>query len=334
MRRSIILFLIAIVCVSGRYTATAKADEAPVFRLDASKPADGKVVMTLSAANINHLYGYEAKLSYDAERLELIGAEPGMNGFFVPPIVKKNEIVIAHTKIGDVSGESGDITIGTLTFKLKKHGKASVKWEAMKAVTDQLQSKTITVGASASAGRGFADLDGHWAREDIEMLVFEGIIDGMDDDFFVPDAMVTRAQFAAMVVRALNLNETSVQTPFTDVPLGTWYRDAISSAYAAGLVKGMTESSFAPDKEITREQMTVMIMRAGKYASEGGIQESGSADSLSFADASSISDWAVKDITAAVRAGIVNGRTADSFAPQDQATRAEAAVMMKRLLLD
>jgi hypothetical protein len=137
-----------------------------------------------------------------------------------------------------------------------------------------------------------------------------------------------------MVVRALNLNETSVQTPFTDVPLGSWYRDAISSAYAAGLVKGVTESGFAPDKEITREQMTVLIMRAGKYASEGGIKETGSEDSLSFADASSISDWAVKDIIAAVRAGIVNGRTANTFAPQDQATRAEAAVMMKRLLLD
>jgi len=84
----------------------------------------------------------------------------------------------------------------------------------------------------------------------------------------------------------------------------------------------------------SQNKMTVMIMRAGKYASEGGIKESGSADSLSFADASSISDWAVKDIIAAVRAGIVNGRTANTFAPQDQATRAEAAVMMKRLLLD
>ncbi|RAV09759.1 S-layer homology domain-containing protein [Paenibacillus contaminans] len=332
MRTSIIYLLIVVFCLSGPLVASANADEAPAFRLDAGKPYDGKVVMTLSAANLNHLYGYEARLSFDPERLELLGGESGLDGFFVPPIVTKNEIVTAYTQIGDAPGYSGDFKIGTLTFKLKKQGKASVKWESIKIVTDKLQSTTIPVEKSAFAVKGFSDLAGHWAGEDIEKLAFEGIIDGMDEERFVPDAMITRAQFATMLVRALKLDESDATTPFTDVPEDSWYRAAVSGAYAAGLIQGMTENGFAPEEEITREQMTVMIMRAGMHISEGGLKDTDSAGSIPFADASSIGDWAVKDIAIAVREGIVNGRTADTFEPGALATRAEAAVLIKRLL--
>lgn len=334
MRVSAVILLIVALCMSVQIPAAAKADEAPDFRLETGKPADGKVVITLSAANINNLYGYEAKLSFDSEKFELLGAESGLDGFFVSPIVRKNEIVFAHTKLGDALGDSGDITLGTLTFKLKKYGIAAVKWESVKVVTDKLQSTTMTVGKSASAGKVFTDLAGHWAREDIEKLAFEGIIDGMEDDRFVPDAMVTRAQFAAMLVRALNLKAAGGQIPFADVPPASWYRGAVSSAYAAGLVQGVTDGSFAPEQTITREEMTVMIARAGKYASKETFKDTGSeaADSIPFADAGSISEWALEDIRIAVRTGIVNGRTDDTFEPKSLSTRAEAAVMMKRLL--
>ncbi|MBP1997089.1 S-layer homology domain-containing protein [Paenibacillus eucommiae] len=332
MRVSLILLLIAALCLPGKFVATAHAETVPIFRLDAGKPAGGKVIMTLSVENVNNVYGYEARLSFDPDKLELLGAKSNLDGFSVSPIIKKNEIIIAHTKIGSVPGDSGNITIGTLTFKLKKHGQATVKWESMKVVTDKLLSTTITVGKSVSTSKSFIDLTGHWAKADIELLASEGIIEGMDDDHFVPDMMVTRAQFAAMLVRALNLKASEVQSPFTDVPSASWYAGVVSSAYSSGIIKGVTDSRFAPEQDITREEMTVMLIRAGRYMSEGTFNDKGSVDSIPFVDASSISEWAIRDVEIAVREGIINGRTANTFGPQSLATRAEAAVVMKRLL--
>ncbi|WP_409342821.1 S-layer homology domain-containing protein [Paenibacillus sp. MBLB4367] len=331
MRISVILLLVIMLCFSRPFSVAADIGKTSAFRLEASQTVNGQFVVTLKVLAIHNLYGFEARLSFDPDRLEFLGYESNRDGFSVSPIVKKDGIIIAHTQIGDVSGESGDITIGALTFKLKKHGEARVKWDSMKVVTDKLQSMTTTVGESISAGKTFVDLIEHWARDDIEKLAFEKVIEGMDDDHFLPDATVTRAQFTAMVARALKLHEAAAPIPFADVTPDSWYRGIVSSAYAAGLIKGMTESSFAPEKEITREQAATMIIRAGKYASEGALKEADSAYSLPFADAGSISEWAVKDIATAVRVGIINGRTADTFAPHDPATRAEAAVMVKRL---
>ncbi|MBP1992455.1 S-layer homology domain-containing protein [Paenibacillus eucommiae] len=319
-------------------TANAETAQAPMFLLDVSKAVEGKVTLTMSGKNIVNVYGYEAVFSYDPDKLELLGAKSNMDGFSVSPIIKNNKITIAHTKIGSVAGDSGNMTIGTLTFKLKKHGETTVKWESMKVVTDQSKSTLTSVGKSVSMGKAFIDLVGHWAQADIELLASMGIIDGMDENHFVPEAKVTRAQFAAMISRALTLKATADPNPFTDVPADSWYAGVVSSAYTAGIIKGRTDSSFAPEQDVTREEMTVMLMRAGRYASAGTFEEQGSLGAVGgigeipFADAHSFSEWAIKDIQIAVREGIINGRSDNRFVPKSQASRAEAAVVIKRLL--
>ncbi|MBP1988824.1 S-layer homology domain-containing protein [Paenibacillus eucommiae] len=327
--------LIALLCLSLQPAATAYAETASSFLLTANKPTDGKITITMSGTNIKDLYGYEARVTFDPDQLELMEAKSSLDGFSVSPIIKNKEIILAHTKIGNVTGESGDITIGTLTFKIKKHGTSTVKWESIKAVDHNLSDQTYTIGKSVSVTlvkKGFLDLEGHWAKADIELLASKAIIEGMDEEHFVPQANVSRAQFAALISRALKLKINTKQSPFTDVAAGSWYEEEVNKAYAAGIIQGMTETSFAPEKDITREEMAVMIMRASSYASGAAGSEKHDTFAIQFADSEAISVWAREQVQAAVRAGIINGRAENKFVPQDQATRAEAATVIKRLL--
>jgi len=306
------------------------AESAPTYELNAGKIANGKVTITLSGNNVIDFYGYEAALSYDPDRLELLEFKSGREGFAITPIVKDGKATIAHTKIGDVAGDRGNIVIGTMTFKLKKYGETTVKWETIKVVTGQAKSTTTAVGTSVAISKSFTDLNGHWAKADIEWLAMKGIIEGVDDTHFKPNATVTRAQFAAMIARALNLQASSTAAPFGDVPQNAWYAEAVRSAYAAGIIKGVANERFAPGQEITREEMAVVLVRAGRHAAADVFK--GAASALTFADASAISKWAAGDVTLAVKAGLLKGGSQNKFMPQAKTTRAEAAVVLKRLL--
>lgn len=82
----------------------------------------GEFTVTLKGEQLADLFAYEAKFSIDASKLEVVKAETKIEGFSISPIVKNNEVTIAHTKIGKVNGEKGDVILGTITFKVKKVG--------------------------------------------------------------------------------------------------------------------------------------------------------------------------------------------------------------------
>ncbi|RAV11486.1 S-layer homology domain-containing protein [Paenibacillus contaminans] len=352
MYRKLILFIIMLALgmsatananISGNTNAnaswSASEEMAPSFEWMADEPADGKVILTMRGKSIKDLYAFEARFTFEPGYLELVEAEANMEGFSVSPIVKQNEITIAHTKIGNVNGESGDMVIGTLTFKLKKQGNSTVRWEAIKALDHNLSDQTYKVGKSVTVDakrlpkKGFLDLIGHWAKEDIELLASKGIIEGMDNEHFMPEAPITRAQFAALIVRALELKTGgAARSPFTDVAQDSWYEDAVNSAYSARIIQGKTNVSFAPADPITREELAVLLMRAKQFALGATSTEKLPPVELEFHDIDSISDWAMEDVELVVRSGIMNGRTDASFVPQGLTTRAEAAVVLKRLL--
>ncbi|QNK58953.1 S-layer homology domain-containing protein [Paenibacillus sp. PAMC21692] len=332
LRVRIVCLAIILLCMPKMFPAAANAKAAPEYLLDANKPVNGQVTLTLSGKSLANLYGYEASFSFEPDKLELVEAKSNLEGFSITPIIKNNEIIIAHTKIGNVPGENGDLVINTLKFKLKKHGDAMVKWETMKTVTDQLKSTTTAVGQSVTVSKTFIDLTGHWAQADIEWLAARGIIEGVDDNHFKPNDKVTRAQFAAMIARALNLKETAARSPFTDVPSDSWYADVVSSIYAAKIIKGKKDGTFAPQQKISREEMTVMLVRAGRFLAEDAFKETDSAGGVSFADVNDISKWAIKDVELALHSGLIYGTTKATFAAKSQSTRAEAAVVIKRLL--
>lgn len=201
------------------------------------------------------------------------------------------------------------------------------------------------------------DIEGHWAENYIRDLVSKGIISGMGDGTFAPESKITRAQFVKMIACAAGVTDFSAlpdagaaagsadipDVDFTDVKADDWHRDYINWAASHGIVKGMSETAFAPDAQITREQMAIIIVNFAEYK---GIdlgrsydQESDSdldADLKMFADASGISSWAADAVGTAAKAGIINGsditdasgRIYKVFRPQSSATRAEAAKMI------
>ncbi|GGD56529.1 S-layer homology domain-containing protein [Paenibacillus nasutitermitis] len=332
-RKMMTYLLLFLLCYPLALPAATYAEQAPSFLIAAHKLADGKVIVTMSGKNMEDLYGYEARFTFDPDLIELVDATSSLDGFSVSPIIKNNEIIIAHTKIGNVSGDHGDISIGSLTFKIKHHGTSTVRWESMKVVDHHLSNQSFSLGKGITVTKFFLDLEGHWAQADIELLASKNIVKGVDEDHFIPNAKVTRAQFTALIARALNLKAGSNQSPFTDVAPGAWYENEVKSAYSIGIIRGITETSFAPEKNITREEMAVMIVRARNYASDSALRDPGGADSvMTFADSENISEWAKKEIQFAVGLGIVNGRTKTRFVPRDQATRAEAATVIRRLL--
>lgn len=179
------------------------------------------------------------------------------------------------------------------------------------------------------SNKSFADLQGYWAKADIELLANKWIVDGKTELQFVPEATVTRAEFAAMLVRSLGLAETK-SFGFRDIGANDWYAGAVSTAYKAGLINGFEDGTFRPKATITREQMVVMMMRAMNI---GGKEIKADHALLHrFSDLTLISSWSGAAVSQALAGGLIEGVTDTVFAPNDSATRAQAAVILKRML--
>ncbi len=176
----------------------------------------------------------------------------------------------------------------------------------------------------------FDDIQNYWAKEQIENLASKFIVKGVTENQFAPRNPVTRAEFTALIVRSLGLTEGS-ESYFKDVASDDWYHGVVAAAVEAGLIKGYDDNTFQPDREITREELAVLISRAADYA--GKPFNVKAYDNLDmFKDRSEVSSWAQGSVIGTNMNGITQGRPGSLFAPKDTATRAEAVVMIVRLL--
>jgi len=179
----------------------------------------------------------------------------------------------------------------------------------------------------------FADVqEEHWAHAAIRQLSARHIVKGVSGEEFAPGKRTTRAEFAALLARALGLEaEAGEGTPFADVPEGAWYAEAVAAAHAAGLIEGLTEEAFGPDEPISREQMAVLLVRA--YALLTGKEIAAGTDHLAgYTDGEDVSGWAREAVNAAIELGLMQGKGGGQFAPKEEATRAETAMVIWKLL--
>lgn len=178
----------------------------------------------------------------------------------------------------------------------------------------------------------FADVAAtHWAAETVRELAAKHIINGVSDKLFAPEKPVTRAEFTAMLVRALGITASHEASPFHDVAAEAWYAEIIGDAYQVGLISGRDNVIFDPDGWITREEVAVMIVRAYEWKSDKQLDISGSL-STRFKDAEKISQWAEAGVKAAVSQKLLQGRSEQEFIPQGIASRAESAQVILNLL--
>ncbi len=173
----------------------------------------------------------------------------------------------------------------------------------------------------------FWDLEKHWAKKEIELLNAAGVVRGRGNGLFEPDVYITRAEFTAFLAPGFELAPIYYEGQFTDVKSYNWYAGAIAVVTKHGIAQGTSKNTFSPELPITREEMAAMIMRAYRKT---GAQTNGS--DLAFSDVSDVSEWAMNDVGEAKALGLISGLPDGSFQPKRNATRAEAAVIIKRML--
>jgi len=191
--------------------------------------------------------------------------------------------------------------------------------------------------------RTFSDLIAHWARSDAEVLVSRHLVDGAGADRFEPDRPITRAEATKLLVESLRQGmaaerngqtEAKANTVFADVGPDAWYAPYVAAAVRLGLAEG-ADNRFRPDDAVTREELAVLLRRfAGLY--DGGAlpvpRGEESAVLERFADVRDISGWAREAVADSVSQGWLQGVTATELMPQGEANRAQAAVMLLRVL--
>ncbi|WP_406678475.1 S-layer homology domain-containing protein [Neomoorella carbonis] len=207
-------------------------------------------------------------------------------------------------------------------------GRVDKATNSISAVLNSFSKYTVM-----SYDKTFSDIQGHWAQRDIEIMAARHVAAGITASEFNPEGQVTRAEFTAFLLRALGISEDrSAANPFIDIQPGDWYYGAVVTASRTGLVAGYEDGSFRPDRAISRQEMTAMLTRALAYAGKK-VDVTGRVDDIlsKFSDNGSIAAWARESAAAAVESGLIAGRTATTFVPLGNATRAETVVMLKRL---
>lgn len=164
----------------------------------------------------------------------------------------------------------------------------------------------------------FADVaDDFWAAKDIYTLKDAGIIGGKSATEFDPEGDVTRAEFAKMVVGLFGYKATSDAVNFEDCKAEDWFTSYVAAGVEAGVIKGVSDTEFAPNATITREDACTILGRA--------LNKVAQSNELKFTDADKVAEYAVPYVALLSELGYVNGYEDGSFAPTNNITRAEAA---------
>jgi len=177
----------------------------------------------------------------------------------------------------------------------------------------------------------FSDVkDGIWFYDTVKYVTENGIMNGVEEGKFAPDNTLTRAMLVTILYRVEGSPEVSAESKFTDVKGSDWYGAPIVWASENGIVNGVSETEFAPNNNITREQIAAIIYR---YASAKGYDVTrGGMAVREFEDYETISGWAKEAMQWAVNAKLISGTTPTTVAPLENATRAQAATIIMRFI--
>lgn len=176
----------------------------------------------------------------------------------------------------------------------------------------------------------FADVDElDWFYDAVVYVYNEGMMDGISATQFAPNSNLTRGMVVTMLYRLEGEPRVTGSSGFDDVASGAWYADAVTWAAENGIVNGVSDTEFAPNVNITREQLAAILYR---YAEYNDYDVSGRDDLSEFTDRSSISSYALDAMRWAVDEGLITGITNTTIEPQGTATRAQAATMFMRFM--
>ena len=287
-------------------------------------------------------YGYEGKLDHWADYYY----HDLKDNYYYKMYVKDNElyIIILNHRTYDVEVEiplisyNGKITLGDFRADLVSAGSISPA-----AVTGNGVFKTtvaandaplykITSGnvdySSLTTSNYYDLIDYGWARDSINTVKAAGIVNDMGLRKYAPEKNITRADFAGYLIRTLGLTGDDSDT-FADVDDSYTYAKEIAIGKALGILNGVGDNKYNPDAPISRQDLMVICTRGMKLVKEMNLDTKSLNE---FSDAALIASYAREGITGMVTEGIVKGNTDGTINPLGFATRAEAAVIMDRIL--
>ncbi|MDP4180743.1 MAG: S-layer homology domain-containing protein [Bacillota bacterium] len=306
--------------------------------------------------------GVEFVLEYDHFNLELASSNTDKdlrnsyinytNKFnYLNKSDNKQNIRVAYMNISKSIALKNGANVLNIKFKVKDNAQPGIKRFVLKPVqlvdnkynvfhvnNDEAFVRTLEIlpkdSKKPSAGlKTFNDVElKHWAKEYIDKLVERKVILGVDSSNFKPKNNVTRAQFAAFIVRALELDLLEYNGEFKDVKSGDWYDKIVATAVKSKIIEGVGAGKFEPNSFVTREQMCAMIIRAYEYINGLETKDQISKYKNRFKDIKEVSSWAQDCVKAANVLGIVNGMTDTKFVPKSNSLREQAAAIIYKFL--
>lgn len=202
----------------------------------------------------------------------------------------------------------------------------------MDYITEELNGTVTAADYGEPAGRihtiSYNDVTaGDWFTPDVIYVTLTGLMNGTGDGFS-PNNNINRAQLVTVLYRMAGQPEVTGENPFTDVPDGQWYTDAVLWAAENNITDGTSETTFSPNDALTREQMATFLYRFANFEAGEPIEITG--DLSSYTDADLVADYAVDAMTWAVGEGVISGIGNNTLAPDNTASRAQMATVLTR----
>ena len=202
----------------------------------------------------------------------------------------------------------------------------------MDYITEELDGTVTAARYGQTANRihtiSYNDVTaGDWFARDVIYVTLTGLMNGTGDGFS-PNNNINRAQLVTVLYRMAGEPEVTGENPFTDVPDGQWYTDAVLWAAENGITEGTSETTFAPNSALSREDMATLLYRFADFETEEPIEITG--DLSGYTDADLVADYAVNAMTWAVGEGVISGIGNNTLAPDNTASRAQMATVLTR----
>jgi len=367
MKKRWISGLILAVLLMGMLVPTAAAQQTgKLIVSDAAGKVGETVEVTVSLVDNPGVIALAMKVHYDPNKLELVSVDNNKlmpdsmfsqnltdNPYYASwsdPLATESftddgVLMIMHFRILE-DCEEGDVQIG-LTYNpgdlvdwdMEKQSfsavSGTVKVEANeRSETNEGEDKNGSKDDKSDPDENYPDVSGYnafldlkptgWYRSYVEFMLKNGYMNGMSTTEFAPNGNVTRGQLVTILYRIAGSPDVSGTTnPFKDVESGKWYTDAVIWAAANGIVNGVTADMYAPNNNITREQLATILYRYD------GAKKSGINYLSKFADSQTVSAYAVDAMNWAAGAGILNGSDG-KLLPAASASRVQTAAMLSR----
>ena len=252
--------------------------------------------------------------------------EPVEDGSF------ETEIVIDAPKLADgdgnriaVAGGNGKLSYKAESTSSRGHFSGTKKNNTSNTVDEEKRNESETVI--------FSDIKKTDWFYDYVMSAYEsGLMRGISENTFDPRGKLTRAMFITVMHRLSDLPKPEKQAGFTDVDASSWYADAVAWGYENGIIKGISETQFAPNNNITREQIAAILYRYAKYKGIDVENIAKETEMSVYPDSSQVSDWAADAMCYCIASKVINGDGNGNILPKNYASRAEMATIIVRFI--